>query len=111
VEALSVVELKGKLPRWTRQVADNTPYNDSLLSEAHPAREASVVPQKVGVRSPIKHVIYIIKENRTYDQEFGDLPLANGDPRLTIFSEDVTRTSTHWPKNTSPSTISTATAR
>ncbi len=82
--------MKDRLPRWTKQVADNTPYNDSLLSEARPAREPSIVPQKVGERSPIKHVIYIIKENRTYDQEFGDLPHANGDPRLTIFGEDVT---------------------
>lgn len=90
VEALSVADLKDRLPRWTKQVTDNTPYNDSLLSEARPAKEPSIVPQKVGERSPIKHVIYIIKENRTYDQEFGDLPHANGDPRLTIFGEDVT---------------------
>ena len=90
VESLSVADLKEKLPRWTRQVSDNTPYNDSLLSEARPAREPSIVPQKVGQSSPIKHVIYIIKENRTYDQEFGDLQHANGDPRLTIFGEDVT---------------------
>jgi YVTN family beta-propeller protein len=90
VEAVSVAELKEKLPRWTKQVADNTPYNDSLLAEARPARDASIVPQKVGEHSPIKHVIYIIKENRTYDQEFGDLLHANGDPRLTIFGEDVT---------------------
>jgi YVTN family beta-propeller protein len=90
VEALSVADLKDKLPHWTKQVTDNTPYNDSLLSEARPAKEPSIVPQKVGERSPIEHIIYIIKENRTYDQEFGDLPRANGDPRLTIFGEDVT---------------------
>ena len=35
-----------------------------------------------GERSPIKHVFYIIKENRTYDQVFGDLPQGNGDPTL-----------------------------
>ena len=39
---------------------------------------------------PIKHVIYIIKENRTYDQVLGDLPGANGDPKLTWFGETVT---------------------
>ena len=39
---------------------------------------------------PIKHVIYIIKENRTYDQVLGDVPGANGDPKLTWFGENVT---------------------
>ncbi len=38
----------------------------------------------------IKHVIYIIKENRTYDQVFGDIKRGNGDPSLTMFGEDVT---------------------
>jgi DNA-binding beta-propeller fold protein YncE len=39
---------------------------------------------------PIKHVIYIIKENRTYDQVLGDLPIGDGDPKLTWFGKDVT---------------------
>src|SRR6185437_1696760 len=48
-----------------------------------------------GGSNPIKHVIYIIKENRTYDQLFGDLkqdrkPVGNGDPSLTMYGEDVT---------------------
>lgn len=38
----------------------------------------------------IKHVIYIIKENRTYDQVLGDLPQGNGDPTLTLFGREVT---------------------
>lgn len=41
-------------------------------------------------RNPIKHVIYIIKENRTYDQDFGDIKEANGDPSLTMYGESVT---------------------
>jgi hypothetical protein len=40
--------------------------------------------------SPIKRVIYVIKENRTYDQVFGDLKEGNGDPSLTLYGEDVT---------------------
>ena len=44
----------------------------------------------LGQRSPIKHVFYIIKENRTYDQVFGDLPQGNGDPSLVQFGRDVT---------------------
>jgi hypothetical protein len=48
------------------------------------------VPQHVGEPSTIKHVIYVIKENRTYDQVLGDDPRGNGDPRLTQFAKDVT---------------------
>ena len=44
----------------------------------------------MGAGSAIKHVLYIIKENRTYDQVLGDLGKGNGDPRLTIFGEKVT---------------------
>ena len=48
-----------------------------------------------GSASPIKHVIYIIKENRTYDQVFGDLssggkPVGNGDPSLTMYGQAIT---------------------
>ncbi len=43
-----------------------------------------------GGANPIKHVIYIIKENRTYDQVFGDLPVGNGDKSLTMFGIDIT---------------------
>jgi hypothetical protein len=40
--------------------------------------------------NPIKHVIFILRENRTYDQIFGDMKLGNGDPSLTMFGEDIT---------------------
>jgi YVTN family beta-propeller protein len=90
IEVLPVADLRQALPKWTREVIENTPYNDSLLSEARPPKEPTILPREVGVQIPIKHVIYIIKENRTYDQEFGDLKGANGDSRLTIFGEDVT---------------------
>lgn len=50
----------------------------------------SPVPARVGDVSPLKHVIYIIRENRTYDQVLGDLPAGNGDPRLCLFPEHVT---------------------
>ena len=90
IEVLPVAQLEQKLPHWTKQVVENTPYNDSLLSEARPPSEPTIIPREVGVSTEIKHVIYIIKENRTYDQEFGDLPHTNGDPELTIFGEKVT---------------------
>ncbi|MBM3214504.1 bifunctional YncE family protein/alkaline phosphatase family protein [Candidatus Poribacteria bacterium] len=48
------------------------------------------VPERVGEPSVFEHVIYVIKENRTYDQVFGDLPQGNGDPSLCIFGREVT---------------------
>src|SRR5262249_62077540 len=48
------------------------------------------IPMHRGPASPIKHVFYIIKENRTYDQVFGDLPQGDGEPRLVQFGRDVT---------------------
>jgi YVTN family beta-propeller protein len=90
IEMLPVMDLKERLPQWTRQVTENTPYHDSLLSEARMPQEPSIIPQHVGEASEIKHIIYIIKENRTYDQEFGDIPNANGDPKLVLFGDKVT---------------------
>jgi len=43
-----------------------------------------------GGKNPIKHVIYVIKENRTYDQILGDLKVGNGDPSLNMYGEDIT---------------------
>jgi DNA-binding beta-propeller fold protein YncE len=52
--------------------------------------EGNPIPKKIGNSSPIKHCIYIIKENRTYDQVFGDMKEGNGDPNLCLFGERVT---------------------
>jgi hypothetical protein len=51
---------------------------------------ARPVPERIGEPSPIRHVVYVIKENRTYDQVFGDVAKGNGDPRLCIFPEKIT---------------------
>ncbi|MDT8069294.1 MAG: phosphoesterase [Terriglobia bacterium] len=48
------------------------------------------LPTKLRARGPIKHVIYIIKENRTYDQIFGDLGVGDGDKSLTMYGWDIT---------------------
>ena len=91
---VNVVDLekhKTELRALTEQAYKNSPYNDDLLTQARAHKEGrSVVPRTVGAGSPIKHVLYIIKENRTYDQVFGDLPQGNGDPRLVLFGRDVT---------------------
>jgi YVTN family beta-propeller protein len=90
VERIPLDDLRNKLRGYTSQVYANTPYNDDLLKRAHPAKTASIIPDTVGTGSPVKHVIYIIKENRTYDQVLGDMPNTNGDPRLAIFGGKIT---------------------
>ncbi|MGB7767847.1 MAG: beta-propeller fold lactonase family protein [Verrucomicrobiia bacterium] len=57
---------------------------------ARPDQPARPVPERVGEPSVFQHVIYIIKENRTYDQVLGDIQEGNGDTNLCIFGEDVT---------------------
>lgn len=57
---------------------------------AAPVKASAVVPAVPGGVSPIKHVVYVVRENRTYDQILGDLPHGNGDPALAIFGRDVT---------------------
>ncbi len=52
--------------------------------------EGNPVPARVGDTSPIKHCVYIIKENRTYDQVLGDMKEGNGDAGLCLFPERVT---------------------
>jgi len=77
------------LAAYTATVYKNCPYSDKQLTDA-PYPTKTAIPTRVGDPSPIKHVIYIIKENRTYDQVFGDLPRGNGDPSLTMFPRQVT---------------------
>ena len=57
---------------------------------ARPNQPARPVPERVGEPSVFKHVVYIIKENRTYDQVFGDIKEGNGDESLCIFGEKIT---------------------
>ncbi len=78
-----------KLGEYTKQVYENSPYRDELLVKAE-IKGNSVIPSEVGKGSPIQHVLYIIKENRTYDQVFGDISKGNGDPTLVLFGRDVT---------------------
>jgi len=64
-----------------------------LLHASLPAREniAPVpVPERIGEPSVFKHVVYIIKENKTYDQVFGDMPKGRGDSSLCVFGEKAT---------------------
>ena len=85
---------EAKLKEYTAMVYRNCPYSDSQLTTA-PHSVPTAIPNIVGAASPIKYVIYIIKENRTYDQVFGDLAVGpnkkgNGDPALCMFPRKVT---------------------
>jgi len=78
-----------QLAIYSKAVYNNTPYSkQNELSSGVPA--GNPVPQKVGDPSPVKHIFYIIKENRTYDQVLGDIPEGNGDPKLVLFGENIT---------------------
>ena len=74
------------LAAWTRLAESCRPAS----AIAGPAEQGNPIPDHVGGATPIRYVIYIIKENRTYDQVLGDLPQGNGDPELCLFPEQVT---------------------
>jgi YVTN family beta-propeller protein len=78
-----------QLASYTTAVAEN---NHMTLAPAArpPSSMPRAVPERAGDASLIEHVVYIIKENRTYDQVFGDIPKGNGDPSLVMFGEAVT---------------------
>jgi YVTN family beta-propeller protein len=84
------VPTQASLARMTAKVREITLYSDARRLAPAGAPAASPIPGRVGDTSPIKHVFYVIRENRTYDQILGDLPKANGDPSLALFGERVT---------------------
>lgn len=79
VARLNIARAQQDLPQLSREVEASNLMGRTLAA-FHFA----------GGRNPIKHVIYIIKENRTYDQIFGDLKPGNGDPAITMYGWDIT---------------------
>jgi DNA-binding beta-propeller fold protein YncE len=78
-----------QMAAWTAEVLKCTPLRpDASVTATRPADNP--IPGKPGDSSPITHCIYIIKENRTYDQVFGDMKEGNGAPKLCLFGERVT---------------------
>lgn len=78
-----------QLAEYSRQVLANSPYRDSKLDDSGTGANG-LIPSKSGAASPIRHVLYIVKENRTYDQVLGDMKQGNGDPGLVLFGEEIT---------------------
>jgi len=85
VAVLDVAAMEKELPKWTGEVLES----NRMKAGEEKVRFAD------GSDSRIKHVVYIIKENRTYDQVFGDLEqngkrVGNGDSSLTMYGKDIT---------------------
>ncbi len=92
---LSIIDLpprkkfEQQLADYTAQAYRCTPLQTSASVSASRPPD-SPIPWKAGETSPIKYCLYIIKENRTYDQVLGDLPEGNGDSKLCLFPQQVT---------------------
>ncbi len=92
--SLSMVPIPspGALKEFTQTALANLRY--PLLAQAKlPPRSGQApvpVPERVGEPSVFHHVIYFIKENRTYDEVLGDLPEGHGDPALCVYGRRVT---------------------
>jgi len=93
---VSVVDLPTNPERfheWLRDCTERCLRSRPGASPANPERRVASdnpIPTRAGKGGPIKHCIYIIKENRTYDQVLGDLEKGNRDPSLCLFPEEVT---------------------
>ncbi len=84
---------EAELARLTRQALRDTRVPEALREDAARPRvgiEPVPIPERAGEPSTIRHVVYVIKENRTYDQVLGDLPRGNGEARLCTFGREVT---------------------
>ena len=90
--SLLAIPSRKELTQMTAQVLHN--YRHPLLAKAalkpRPNQPPRPVPERVGEPSVFEHVVYIIKENRTYDQVLGDVPRGNGNESLCIFGKKVT---------------------
>ena len=79
IQRLSLADIDKNLSVYTHQVEE-----DNLLHADFGKLEFA------SGTNPIRHVIYVLKENRTYDQILGDLPAGDGDPSLTMYGDDIT---------------------
>ncbi len=91
---ISIIPVPGQklLKKYTQQVIQNNYQQRLALLKILPRDNVKpvLVPKNIGEPSVFKHVIYIIKENRTYDQVLGDVKKGNGDSSLCIFGQKIT---------------------
>ena len=92
--SLSIISLPDQkaLLAYTQKVKELNLVSRMVLANQPPRKNISPkpVPDRIGEPSVFKHVIYIIKENKTYDQVYGDIATGNGDKRLCIYGDSVT---------------------
>jgi YVTN family beta-propeller protein len=92
--SVSIIDVpdEAALRIYSETVRKNNRHAYSIVGMEKPREDAkpAVVPARHGEPSLFEHVVYVIKENRTYDQVFGDVKEGNGNPKLCIFGEEVT---------------------
>ena len=92
--SMSIIPVPGdkELKTYTKQVREQSLFFRLALTNQAPRRDVAPrpVPERIGEPSVFRHVVYIIKENKTYDQVFGDLPQGRGMPGLCIYGDSVT---------------------
>ena len=89
---MSIIDLpnQSSLDMYTKAVYANAAYSQAKAEMADVKAPTFPIPMKVGSPSPIKHVFYVIKENRTYDQVLADVKGGNGDTSLLLFGKNIT---------------------
>ena len=92
--SVSIVDIpdETKLASYTEEVGRNNrlAYSVAGLEKPRPGVAPVPVPARHGEPSVLGHVVYVIKENRSYDQILGDMKEGDGDPRLVVFGEETT---------------------
>ncbi len=91
VSVIAVPDEK-QLKEYTKTVEQSNQLFRLALLEKMPRKNMApvCVPERIGEPSVFKHVLYIIKENRTYDQILGDVKKGDGDSTLTVFGKQIT---------------------
>lgn len=90
--SLSILPMPGpkEMVAYSKTVYECSPLQARAAGPAPIRPPGHPIPARVGDPSPIQYCVYIIKENRTYDQVFGDIPEGNGEKSLCLFPEEVT---------------------
>ena len=78
------------MAKYTKTAYACSPLKPDASPRAENVAEGNPIPRQVGGKSPVKYVVYVVKENRTYDQVFGDMPQGNGEKELCLFPRAVT---------------------
>src|SRR5258708_784318 len=92
--SLSIIPLPStkELKEYTKKVKEQSLFFRIALTNLAPRKNTTPrpLPERIGEPSVFKHVVYIIKENKTYDQVYGDLPQGRGRADLCIYGDSVT---------------------